>query len=267
MREQSGTRAAPPPPGRPRPGLPRPAAPPCSPLRCSGSVFRFVCSWVVLTPGYDFTCVPFNLSFYRWRHGHVLSRLEILTPAPGECTLESRSPLACPTSSPRSPDVLDRVGRRIANAPAPRASKAQGRGTTRTRASPPLPGPARPVGPPAFALGVLPAAAPTDAAPAHAARTPHAGSARPLCRTSVARTRVGMEAAPRARVGVEAASRARVGDGGGFGAQLGSQLGGHRRAPWAWVLVCDTSTAPALQRRCEAGKRPHTGPEAWAAGD
>lgn len=85
---------------RPRPGLPRPAAPPCSPLRCSGSVFRFVCSWVVLTPGYDFTCVPFNLSFYRWRHGHVLSRLEILTPAPGECTLESRSPLACPTSSP-----------------------------------------------------------------------------------------------------------------------------------------------------------------------
>lgn len=257
MREQSGTRAAPPPPGRPRPGLPRPAAPPCSPLRCSGSVFRFVCSWVVLTPGYDFTCVPFNLSFYRWRHGHVLSRLEILTPAPGECTLESRSPLACPTSSPRSRDVLDRVGRRIANAPAPRASKAQGRGTTRTRASPPPPGPAGPVGPPAFAPGLLPAAAPTDAAPAHAARTPHAGSARPLRRTSVARTRVGMEAAPRARVG---------GGGGSTHARRGwrrlrARASGWRRlraralGGWRWLRARALGMEAASRRRARWGWR------------
>lgn len=269
MREQSGTRAAPPPPGRPRPGLPRPAAPPCSPLRCSGSVFRFVCSWVVLTPGYDFTCVPFNLSFYRWRHGHVLSRLEILTPAPGECTLESRSPLACPTSSPRSRDVLDWVGRRIANAPALRASKAQGRGTTRTRASPPLPGPAGPVGPPAFAPGLLPAAAPTDAAPAHAARTPHAGSARPLRRTSVARTRVGMEAAPRARVGAEAASRTRVGGGWRWlrARALGMEAASELSSGPSWVGTAGLPGpgSPSVTR--EAGKRPHTGPEAWAAGD
>lgn len=126
MREQSGTRAAPPPPGRPRPGLPRPAAPPCSPLRCSGSVFRFVCSWVVLTPGYDFTCVPFNLSFYRWRHGHVLSRLEILTPAPGERTLESRSPLACPTSSPPVTGRLRSGG--ASNRQCPRPPRLQGPG-------------------------------------------------------------------------------------------------------------------------------------------